>query len=766
MTEEEKKKQSGTVEYVPTYGQFAAAQNAGNAASNIASGIMPMTYARGGAYTPTAATPAVVKYNLDEPGGTTPETTPGTTPETTPTTKYADNVDGLTVRQMIEEQRKASYADAEKLRERSVIDASTAYAQNKATYGANAEALAGMGLTGGGYGDYLNSRAYAQQREEIQAARAGEAAAKREADKVYYADMMAQKEKEDAAAKAEADKSNAAFIDLLAQAKTGNYTAEDIKNMAAKAGITDTADIEALAGVATTAQSNIQSEKDTAAAEKKNAAYATLLDAAKSGAYTADEIKALAGKMGITNEADLTALGNAATDAQGDIESEKQKAESDRQSAAYIELLAEAKTGAFTADEIRSMAGALGITDETKLTNLATAASAAQTAISDKESASEADKQNAAYVELLAEAKKGTFTADEIRSMAGALGITDETKLSNLGNAATTAQSNIQGEKDVAATDKQNTTYANLLDMAMGGNFTEEVIRDLAKRMGLSDEDAEKLANAAKTTRESNERENISGNISADTTDEEIDKMVADGDLDKENVQAAKDVRTEAAAQKVTELYTGGNIAEADKLVEQYYKSGAYSTDERQNYYMEKTLDDIEYAAQNGDISAENVKTHEQALEKAKNEGKISQADYDAAKKYLYETVTTVVDSGNVNLKWKAGGIGYKNFDITINGETVKMASPSDKPVEKEISNVLDMVTNNSPSEGTFAIYDDGLYVYLDSHGHSGWYKASRNVFNEGIVSSLANKRIYDIIKNDIKPKTASPTRPEHKAVK
>lgn len=571
MTEEERRRQSGTVEYVPTYGQFAAAQNAGNAASNIASGIMPMTYARGGAYTPTAATPAVVKYNIDEPGGTTP----GTTPETLPTTKYADNVDGLTVRQMIEEQRKASYADAEKLRERSVIDASTAYAQNKATYGANAEALAGMGLTGGGYGDYLNSRAYAQQREEIQAARAGEAAAKREADKVYYADMMAQKEKEDAAAKAEADKSNAAFIDLLEQAKTGNYTAEDIKNMAAKAGITNQADIDALT------------------------------------------------------------------------------------------------------------------------------------------------------------------------------------------SAATTAQSNIQGEKDVAATDKQNTTYVKLLDMAMGGNFTEEVIRDLAKRMGLSDEDAEKLANAAKTTREANERENISGNISADTSDEEISNMIISGELSESNRAEAEKARTEMAADEISEAVDSEDYETADKLVEKYYQSGAYDTDERQNYYMEKTLNFIDESTDlTGDIASLAAD-----IVKLKNDGKISNEDYRKAMQYLSERATSALISGeDTQLKYSSGG----RFRITINGKTYDggYAVEPSEDAGGNIQNILDNAMGGYPKEGSIALYDDGVYVYakLNGKGKAAWYKASRNFFVSGGNAS-GNKKIYEALQ-DIAMHRPTPTRPEHTEAK
>lgn len=93
---------------------------------------------------------------------------------------------------MSEEQRNAIYAAAESQRvaaehradverERGVVDARSSYEQNKASYGANAEAMGSMGLSGSGYSDYLNSRAYAQQRAETQAANAQADASKREA---------------------------------------------------------------------------------------------------------------------------------------------------------------------------------------------------------------------------------------------------------------------------------------------------------------------------------------------------------------------------------------------------------------------------------------------------------------------------------------------------------------------------------------------------------------------------------------------------------
>lgn len=415
-------------------------------------------------------------------------------------TTYAENMEGKTVRDMIAEQRNITYAQAAADRERATIDARTAYAQNRTTYGANAEALAEMGMQGSGYGDYLEGAAYAGQRADIQAARAGEIAAQREADRVYYADMMAQTEKE-------------------------------------------------------------------------NAAYLTLLDAAKSGEYTADEIRAAAEKQGITNAADLDAL----TKAAGTAKTEAEKA-------------------------------------------------------------------------------------------------------------------------------------------------------------------------------------NLPGNISADTTDKQIADMIAAGTLSPENEQAAKDARTEAAAQEIEEALAAKDWAGADKLVEQYYKSGAYDEDERQDYYMGKMLDIIEQ----GGKSESDVKAREQEIEKLKNEGKISAADAEAAKKYLYQSIGNVLTGDNVTLKTVSGG-AYQDetvFDITINGETIKAASFSGK-IDKEISDKLSAIAGSDAKSGTLVLYDDGVYMYVNAE--KGWRKLSRNWINEGVLGSLANKRIYEILKNDIAPTQASAVRPEHK---
>ena len=463
---------------LPTYGEFMAQRSAENAANDIVTGnVQPRTTYAG---------------NMGGAGGAAIPTARQTTP--------AENMEGKTVRDMIAEQRNITYAQAAADRERATIDARTAYAQNRTTYGANAEALAGMGMQGSGYGDYLEGAAYAGQRADIQAARAGEIAAQREADRVYYADMMAQTEKE-------------------------------------------------------------------------NAAYLHLLDLAKDGEYTADEIRAAAEKQGITDAADLDAL----TKAAGTAKTEAEKA-------------------------------------------------------------------------------------------------------------------------------------------------------------------------------------NLPGNITADTTDKQIADMIAAGTLSPENEQAAKDARTEAAAQNVEAALAAKDWEGADKLVEQYYKSGAYDEDERQTYYMEKMLDIIEQ----GGKSESDVKARAQEIEKLANEGKISAEDAEAAKKYLYQSIGTVLTGDNVTLKTVSGGAyqGDTVFDITINGETIKAASFSGK-TDKEISDKLSAIAGSDAKSGTLVLYDDGVYMYVNAE--KGWRKLSRNWINEGVLGSLANKRIYEILKNDIAPTQASAVRPEHK---
>lgn len=160
----------------------------------------------------------------------------------TPTTNYSsliDNADAYknSAYANAESLKKASYEQALKAREeaealaeiqrkRGVVDASTMAAQEKATYGANAESLGRMGLNVSGYSDYINSQAYASGMAARQNANAQATEAKRQAS---YQEALARLEadKVNASAKAEADKTYYGMLNEIESAKIADAQAQE-----------------------------------------------------------------------------------------------------------------------------------------------------------------------------------------------------------------------------------------------------------------------------------------------------------------------------------------------------------------------------------------------------------------------------------------------------------------------------------------------------------------------------------------------------------
>ena len=166
---------------------------------------------------------------------------------------YKEQLDKLNAQ--IEQNKQNALQQAESERERAVIDARSSYEQNKATYGANAEQLAAMGLSGSGYSDYLDQQAYATQRAETQNANAQAEATKLAAEQqansdklnaeLSYAENMqdnaeklAQYQQQKAEeAKAEEEQKKQYYAALLTSANTGEYTSEQIASLGAQYGL-------------------------------------------------------------------------------------------------------------------------------------------------------------------------------------------------------------------------------------------------------------------------------------------------------------------------------------------------------------------------------------------------------------------------------------------------------------------------------------------------------------------------------------------------
>ena len=211
-------------------------------------------------------------------GDSTP-TTPKDTEEKT-TMSYEEYIAEQKARE--EEKRQAALKEAEIYKERAAADAQASYMQNMSTYGVNAETMAQMGLTGGGYSDYLNAQAYAQKRGEMQTASANELALKQQAE-TKYADnilsldgqLLAYQEAE----KAEKEQYAKSVYNTLWEAvqdPNTTYTADSIKAIAEKAGLSDE-DISTLTGMldstlAKKAADEKKAQDDKAAAEEEQKA--------------------------------------------------------------------------------------------------------------------------------------------------------------------------------------------------------------------------------------------------------------------------------------------------------------------------------------------------------------------------------------------------------------------------------------------------------------------------------------------------------------
>ena len=286
--------------------QLNAPANVTPTAATYSANVSPETVSTEGVTGNPTTTPTNTEGNSTETPTTPPATTPTTTEPTaeTPMT-YEEYI--ASEKQRAEEERQAAHKEAEIAKERATVDAQSSYAQNKATYGANAETMAQMGLTGGGYSDYIDSQAYAQKRADIQQANVVEAATKQGADTEYSDKISELNEKQithNAEQQAYKDK---IYSDLLAEAQNPNttYTAESIREIAKKAGLSEE-EIQGLVNTLTTTKDTAKTEADNA---KNTELYNSLwIEVQKPDtAYTVDSLTEFMRRNGMSEE-DITAL--------------------------------------------------------------------------------------------------------------------------------------------------------------------------------------------------------------------------------------------------------------------------------------------------------------------------------------------------------------------------------------------------------------------------------------------------------------------------
>lgn len=262
----------------------------------------------------------------------------------------------------IQKMREDSYKQAAIDRERGTVDANTAAAQNKATYGANAERMASMGLSGGGYTEYMDAQNYAAQRAEAQAWSANEAKVQREADLSYGMNAL-QIENDAADARLAADQryndrmsalgegrvsyNEASFDELMKYASDGTYTAEQLAELAKQKGMSESQ------------IAYITAAADKHAKEKRLSEFLAILQGAQNGSYDHATVDKLCSELGLTG-ADKSIL-RTAVDGYLSAQGSAKDAE---HLATFAGCISDVRSGAMTASDIDQLAAGLNLTPD------------------------------------------------------------------------------------------------------------------------------------------------------------------------------------------------------------------------------------------------------------------------------------------------------------------------------------------------------------------------------------------------------------------
>lgn len=372
-----------------------------------------------------------------------------------------------------ERQREEAHKNADIYRERANVNAQNAYAQNLAGYGANAEVLGRMGITGGGYGDWVNGNAYATQRAEVQAANAEAEGAKREA--IYTEDMLklqADNEYNKQKGQAEFDYLERLY-NLDSNYRTDMAEAEQTKAAADKAAEDTARD--------TKFKSDTLEREGKAEADLK---YSDMLYQNEAD-YKADKLAAEQNRDAGKFQAEMDYVQNVMQNDERIAEYMRElqaggEVAEERRQALFTELLAGANSGAYDAEELTTLANMFGF-DETLTNQLVNSANGFKTS-------EDTQYRNQVFNELMTTASSGALDSEAIAAIASRAGL-GETEISQITAAATRRSDKDTAAEDKATKDRQD---QNILNMMAESGDAVGYIQTAIEKGALNKDDAGK----------------------------------------------------------------------------------------------------------------------------------------------------------------------------------------------------------------------------------------------------------------------------------
>ena len=610
-------------------------------------------------------------------------------------------------------QKKQAYTSAEVERERSVVDARSSYERNKVSYGAKAEAMAGMGLTSSGYSDRIDMAAYAQQRAETQNANARASSIKREADynesqqklsadtehlqNKYNAEAQYSKDMYDIdtsyrANMLEADQtladreyeagSRKKQTELEAESahRENQYAAEsqynqnmyDIdtsyRNNMLEAGQT-------LADREYAAESEARTAKHSADAEERESKYIADSQYSKDkyeldSAYEAQHLEAVQNK-------DLL-----------DYEARTRERESKHQ------------------------------TEQSKIdTQLGIDLSYAQNTY-DADTAARKDTLTAAQ-----NADAGRFNAE--------LSYRENMLTNDDAIAAYRQQKEDEALAKIEAQDAQNKElYLKLFDLAKSGSYTAEDIQTIAGAMGLGDSRASgggsvlsSIYDVANTIQQTitdeqnkvDEANNaaIKATLTGEESPYELDNYAKQLGMDVEDL---KDMAGDAVPNTVKSYLDANDISGAMAAANKAKESGVLDTAGYQSVCF-----DIGVKKAQSATDIESLGLIENDLLKMKNSGQLTKKDYDNLVSYMYQNYGKVLDKGAYEANIRAT-TNTTNVVVTIGDKTytTSMGYPADEQSAKILNEIIGM-----PYKNALVGLDNKVYYYENYSGN--WYSLTGN---------------------------------------
>ncbi|MBE6547933.1 MAG: hypothetical protein E7667_03520 [Ruminococcaceae bacterium] len=484
-----------------------------------------------------------------------------------------------------QEKRETSYAanaqikesaikTADASRDRAIVDARSSAELRESSYGANAEALAGMGLSSSGYKDYYDSVSYAQMREETQYANAQfdaaqraaieqETLANKEADLRYetnmdanakeYAAYMQNKNNEDSA-----NRTNT-FNTAYNMVRNGDSVDSAIAWLASQGITLNDSEKAALKQ----AGSDYSEEKAEIDAKSDADKFASIYNSVANGSIDLAGAQNLAAKYGITlSESDISMLQGAINRHQAGVEKTDNAYKMDVLGSFYNQIF-----NGMSVEEAMAAIEGYGITlsesDKTYLNGAATRHANGKAELDESEA-------NAQAINFLSMAKSGEWSAEELAVLVEKAG---------LGVAYTTTETvteiNENGEEVTREVEKQ-VSWAEFISSVANATALAQVDEDRQNSIIKITELAVNGANAAAL-------ELIAGTLG-------INVAEIQGAIGFANNAAAE----KTAVQQKTTAYQLIGFAE----------SGKFSAEELANLAAMEGLDDVvAYKTEEGNVT-------------------------------------------------------------------------------------------------------------------------------------------------------------------